>query len=169
MRNLIINPKKDQITKETVLLNATEIFNNLMLKVYQQEPNDDFVPVVTKDGHIRRFISNTDPINVSVQDYTGKLLETALEAKNYLLKIGTEIYGDPQWTYKLIINEVKYTRITQSYAMATDNDDLVAKITKGLDEVANIQYNKNKKKKEAVIETESDNKTAPKGQENSNE
>lgn len=143
MKRLIVNPKKKEITKETQILDFSAVFSNLMAKVYQQEEKD-FKTLITKEGHIRRFVGNVDPTRSSIQDFAGKEITSYEEGMEYLLKIGTEIYKDPQWTYRLIVNEVKFGRGLE-FAMETNNDDIVAKITEALDVVAKVEYNKIKK------------------------
>jgi len=155
-KKLIINPKKNEIQKEGLLLNFTNIFGNLLLKVYQQDPSKDFTPIITKEGHLRRFVSNVDPVRVAIQDYAGKEIKSIEEGAEFLTKVGDEIYGKG-WYYKLIINEVKYDRCDLFY-METPNEDIVKKLTEGLDGIAEIQYNKPKgtKKNKSDADTESE-------------
>lgn len=161
-KKLIVNPKKNDITRDTQVLDFAKVFGTLMLKVYQSEEKD-FKELITTEGHIRRFVGNVNPTRKTVQDYAGKKISSYEEASAYLKKIGTEIYGDSQWPFHLIINEVKFGR-GQDFAMETESDELVKKITDGLDGVATVEYNKVKKpavkknnKSESVTETEAAN------------
>ena len=173
MKRLIINPKKEQISRDTVVLDFAKVFNVLMSKVYNQEGPSRFNKVVTQGGHISRFVGNVEPTRKSIQDYSGKEINTYAEGVAYLHKIGGEIYDDKQWPYKLIMNEVKFGR-AQEFVMETDNEDLIEKITKSLDGFALVEYNKivkpKNKKTVAVTDTEAEITTNTQDvQENSNE
>jgi hypothetical protein len=173
MKKLVVNPPKGELRGQMKLISNREVFTTLMLKVYQQESDSNFKPLITKEGHIRRFIANVEPIRVSVQDYAGKEIKTFAEGVAYLEKIGREVYGD-SWTYRLIVNEVKYGRESEYFLKASD-DELVEKLKKALDGIAVIEYNKRPPKKnnikpEEVISTdEAQPQALIKEQENTNE
>jgi hypothetical protein len=161
MKRLIINPKKEEIVKEAEILNFNTVFQTLMAKVFQSSEPDTFKPLVTKDGNIKRFISNVHPVTVAIQDYAGKEIKTYEEGAKFLQTIGAKIYKEQSWTYRLVINEVKYSR-GKEFVMEIDNDEVAAKIQDGLDGIAKVEYNKIKKPKQnrkAAAELASKNTT----------
>lgn len=148
MKKLVINPTKEE-SKDLEMLRVDLLILATLEKVLHST-EATFKPLVTKEGHIKSFISNVGYKLVSISQYAGKELNSMQEAIDYFLEIGKSIYGNKNWPIELLKNEVRHSK-TLNFGVRVNDPELVQYIkTRLLETESNLEVVANKPPEKVV-------------------
>lgn len=134
MKTLIINPSEEQ-SKSIAMLEPDELLKALLTKVCKTN-----YPVLVNDEMVRLFIANVEEKAVGIYGYSRVALNTYDDVKRHFNYIGTMIYG-PNWTDKIIINEISYDRDAKKvFGLSTKDEKLIKRLVDELDAYYIIKY-----------------------------
>jgi len=144
-RKLIINPTKAQ---DGSYLPTDQ--SRLKKELFDKVLGNAKFPVTITVTHLGRLVSNIEYKVKALSSWTGYEAQDRKDAEQYLSKVADSIYGD-EWSFKLLKNEVMYGS-SKVYGMICTDDELVQQVCKLLENVATVEVNKTKQKKNKSTE-----------------
>jgi len=130
MKKLIINPSKEE-SKNLTIIKVPRLVVDLLEKVLRTNESN-FNKLVTKDQHTKTFINNIQYKLVTIQDFSGKELNSMQEAVDFYNEVANKIYGK-FWMVELIKNEIRFSK-NADFGVYTVDPELAKYIEKRLSE-----------------------------------